>query len=273
MRKYDGVGRRDRIGLNFTEVGTGVRASVTLYDRGHSAAAGMKPGDDQLEEALQEDGVRWLHTGGIFSALSDATRQRRRRGRQGRPRGRHDRQLRPELPLQALEQPKTPSRPPSRSCRYIDCLIGNEEDFQKVLGYEAEGVDVENGRARHRRLSRRWSRRVVKDYPNIKVVGTTLRGVKTGLINNWSAIIWADGTVLRRPAASTTWKSKTASAAATASPAASPTASSPARPPRNASTSASPTARCCMSTRGDTSQITLEELIHVFKGGSARIKR
>src|SRR5438045_3627330 len=44
MAKYDGVGRADRIGLNFTEVGTGVRGSVTMYDRGHSAASNMKPG-------------------------------------------------------------------------------------------------------------------------------------------------------------------------------------------------------------------------------------
>ena len=42
---YDGSGRADRIGLNFTEVGMGVRASVTLYDRGHTAVAHMKPGD------------------------------------------------------------------------------------------------------------------------------------------------------------------------------------------------------------------------------------
>src|SRR5258706_15683242 len=43
MAKYDGIGRADRIGLNFTEVGTGVRGSVTMYDRGHSAASNMKP--------------------------------------------------------------------------------------------------------------------------------------------------------------------------------------------------------------------------------------
>ena len=35
--------------------------------------------------------------------------------------------------------------------------------------------------------------KVVKTYPNIKVVGTTLREVKSGLINNWSAILYADG--------------------------------------------------------------------------------
>jgi len=71
MAKYDGVGRGDRIGLNFTEVGTGVRASVTMYDRGHSAASNLKPGMIDFKKLFQEQGVRWLHTGGIFAALSE----------------------------------------------------------------------------------------------------------------------------------------------------------------------------------------------------------
>src|SRR5580693_8883155 len=71
IAKYDGVGRADRIGLNFTEVGTGVRASVTLYDRGHSAASNMKPGMVDFKKVFGSQGVRWLHTGGIFAALSD----------------------------------------------------------------------------------------------------------------------------------------------------------------------------------------------------------
>src|SRR3954464_2646731 len=72
MAKYDGVGLADRIGLNFTEVGTGVRASVTLYDRGHSAASHMKAGDVDWREVFATRGARWLHTGGIFTALSDS---------------------------------------------------------------------------------------------------------------------------------------------------------------------------------------------------------
>src|SRR5882724_4874948 len=70
MAKYDGVGRADRIGLNFTEVGTGVRASVTMYDRGHSAASNMRSGMIDFKKLFAQ-GVRWLHTGGIFTALSD----------------------------------------------------------------------------------------------------------------------------------------------------------------------------------------------------------
>src|SRR3954466_13727365 len=74
-RKYDGVGKVDRIGLNFTEVGHSKRGSVTLYDRGHSATAGMKSGDVDWKMLFQKQGVRWLHTGGIFASLSDSTRR------------------------------------------------------------------------------------------------------------------------------------------------------------------------------------------------------
>src|ERR1043165_2823806 len=73
VAEYDGVGKADRIGLNFTEVGTGVRSSVTMYDRGHSAAMHMKPGDVDFEALFSRRGVRWLHTGGIMTALSDST--------------------------------------------------------------------------------------------------------------------------------------------------------------------------------------------------------
>src|SRR5512146_379903 len=73
-RKYDGVGKKDRIGLNFTEVGMAKRASGTLYDRGHTATSGIKPGEINWKKLFKEDGVRWLHTGGIFAALSADTR-------------------------------------------------------------------------------------------------------------------------------------------------------------------------------------------------------
>ena len=68
---YDGVGKADRIGLNFTEVGIGVRGSVTVYDRGHSAASHIKPGEVDWK-SIFERGVRWFHTGGISTALSDS---------------------------------------------------------------------------------------------------------------------------------------------------------------------------------------------------------
>src|SRR5499427_7678850 len=70
---YDGVGRNVRNGLNFTERGFGVRAALGCSDRGHTAIAATKPGDFDWENIFAKKGTRWLHTGGIFAALSEST--------------------------------------------------------------------------------------------------------------------------------------------------------------------------------------------------------
>src|SRR5215469_1493111 len=70
---YDGVGRTVRNGLNFTERGFGVRGAVGTPDRGHTAASQLNPGDFDWNQIFGKMGVRWLHTGRIFSALSEST--------------------------------------------------------------------------------------------------------------------------------------------------------------------------------------------------------
>src|SRR5690349_15391691 len=67
---YDGVGRAARNGLNFTERGFGVRGALGVSDRGHTAVAALAPGDIDWDRLFGELGVRCLHTGGIFAALS-----------------------------------------------------------------------------------------------------------------------------------------------------------------------------------------------------------
>src|ERR1700738_628938 len=71
--KYDGVGRKVRNGLNFTERGFGVRAAVGCSDRGHTAVSQLKPGDIDWDQIFATEGARWFHTGGIFAALSETT--------------------------------------------------------------------------------------------------------------------------------------------------------------------------------------------------------
>src|SRR3984885_5910474 len=71
LEKYDGVGRSGRVGLNFTEVGTGVRPSVTMYDRGNSSISRMKSSEINWAKIFGEQGAVWFHTGGIMAALSD----------------------------------------------------------------------------------------------------------------------------------------------------------------------------------------------------------
>jgi 2-dehydro-3-deoxygluconokinase len=269
-RKYDGVGKKDRIGLNFTEVGTGKRASATLYDRGHSATAGMTPGDVNWAKLFKERGVRWFHTGGIFAALSESTRQVVAQAvKAAHDAGTivsYDLNFRSKL-WKSDEAIKT-TKP---LVPYIDCLIGNEEDFQKVLGYEVKGVDVEKGEL-DTTAFKDMVNRVVKDFPNIKVVGTTLRGVKSGLINDWSAIMWCDGQFydgLPMPGLEIEDRVGGGDGFASGFTYGFLTG----KEPQECVNLGVAHGALLMSTRGDTSMITLEELLHTAGGGSARIKR
>src|SRR5438874_296687 len=269
-RKYDGVGKKDRIGLNFTEVGISKRASVTLYDRGHSATAGIQPGEINWTKLFKDDGVRWLHTGGIFAALSESTRkviaEAVKAAHDAGTIVSYDLNFRSKLwkseDAIATTKPLVP---------YIDALIGNEEDFQKVLGYQVEGVDVEKGEL-DTSAFKNMVNKVVKDFPNVKVVGTTLRGVKSALVNDWSAILWTEGKFYDGPrfddleiedrvGGGDGFASGFAYGFLTG------------KPPQDCVNLGVAHGALLMSTRGDTSQITLEELLHTAGGGSARIKR
>src|ERR1700685_1966771 len=70
---YDGIGRTVRNGLNFTERGYGVRAAVGCSDRGNTAIGNSEPGDFDWQHIFAASGSRWLHTGGIFAALSSSS--------------------------------------------------------------------------------------------------------------------------------------------------------------------------------------------------------
>jgi 2-dehydro-3-deoxygluconokinase len=270
MAKYDGVGKADRIGLNFTEVGTGVRASVTMYDRGHSAAMNMKPGDIDFK-AVFAKGVRWLHTGGIFTALSDSSaatcKAALAAAKEAGTVVSYDLNFRSKLWKASEAQAKTRDLVP-----YIDCLIGNEEDFQSVLGFKVDGIDEHNLGALDTSAYKKMVEKVVKTYPNIKVVGTTLREVKSGLINNWSAILYVDGTFYEsRSFKDLEIEDRVGGGDGFASGFAYGLLNG--MTPQECVDLGAAHGALLQTTRGDSSQIDLEELTHVFKGGSARIKR
>jgi 2-dehydro-3-deoxygluconokinase len=270
MAKFDGVGRADRVGLNFTEVGTSVRGSVTMYDRGHSAAMNLKPGMIDFKKLFKEDGARWIHTGGIFASLSDGSaavcKEAILAAKEAGTIVSYDLNFRSKLWKAEKAQAVTKELAP-----HIDCLIGNEEDFQKVLGFEVEGVD-ENLSALDTSAYKRMVEKVVKTYKNVKVVGTTLREVKSGLINNWAAILYVDGKFYEsrrfdgleiedRVGGGDGFSSGFAYGFLQG------------KTPQECVDLGTAHGALLQTTRGDTSQIDLEELMHVFKGGSARIKR
>ena len=78
--------------------------------------------------------------------------------------------------------------------KYVDVMIGNEEDFTACLGFKIEGND-ENLKELNIEGYKKMINEAAKTYPNFKVVATTLRTVKTATVNDWKAMCWADGEI------------------------------------------------------------------------------
>lgn len=267
---YDGVGRSDRIGLNFTEVGIGVRASVTLYDRGHSAVSHLKPGDIDWRHIFETRGARWFHLGGIFAALSEGCAEVAKEAMQAAHEAgtvvSYDLNFRSKLwtSEKAIEVTK-------ELLPYISVLIGNEEDFQKVLGFAVEGTD-ESLRRLPIESYKSMVKRVVETYPNMQVVGTTLREVVSGLLNHWSAILCCDGEFFEsnryedleiedRVGGGDGFCSGLIYGFLNG------------KSPLDCVNLGAAHGALLQSTRGDTNMVTLDEVVHVMQGGTARIKR
>src|SRR5947208_11759457 len=167
---YDGVGRRVRNGLNFTERGFGVRGAVGIPDRGHTAASQLKPGDFDWEYIFGKLGARWFHTGGIFAALSDTTpRVLIEAVQAARKHGAivsHDLNYRPSL-WKSIGGQKKAQEVNREIAKYVDVMIGNEEDFTASLGFQVEGADEH---LLHIDVTafKKMIEAAVKTYPNFK---------------------------------------------------------------------------------------------------------
>ncbi len=192
---FDGVGRTVRNGLNFTERGFGVRGAVGVSDRGHSAASQLKAGDFDWDHLFGRLGVRWLHTGGIFAALNDSTAElvleAVQSARQHGTIVSYDLNYRPSL-WKSMGGQKRAQEVNREIAKFVDVMIGNEEDFTACLGFHVEGAD-ENLRHIDVTAFKRMIETAVKEFPNFKATATTLRAAKTATINDWAAIAWMDG--------------------------------------------------------------------------------
>jgi 2-dehydro-3-deoxygluconokinase len=72
-------------------------------------------------------------------------------------------------------------------------MIGNEEDFTACLGFEVPGTDIHSGGSLDAGNFKSMIEAAVQEYPNFKVVATTLRGVRSATVNDWGAVAWAGG--------------------------------------------------------------------------------
>jgi 2-dehydro-3-deoxygluconokinase len=193
--KFDGVGRVVRNGLNFTERGYGLRAALGCSDRGHTAISQLKQGEIEWDNIFGSEGSRWFHTGGVFAALSETAPMVAKEAMESARRHgtivSYDLNFRESL-WKGIGGKHRAQEVNRMLAENVDVMIGNEEDFTAALGFNVEGVD-ENCSNLDPANFGRMIESVVQQFPNIKVVGTTLRTVKSATVNDWGAVCYAGG--------------------------------------------------------------------------------
>jgi 2-dehydro-3-deoxygluconokinase len=271
---YDGVGRTVRNGLNFTERGVGVRGAVGCSDRGHTAISQVKTGDFDWPTIFgPQNGTKWLHTGGIFAALSASTAQVASEAMDaarshGTPVS-FDLNFRDSL-WKSIGGKAKAQEVNRELVRKVDLLLGNEEDFSAMLGVNIKGVSDDFAELPIQGYEE-MLREVAAAYPNLKLIASTLRTAQTASRNAWGAIaLYADKIVhvpqrdvdiLDRVGGGDSFASGLIYGLLAGKP-------------------IDWAVRCgvahgalAMTTPGDTSMATLAEVERLIKGGSARIAR
>jgi 2-dehydro-3-deoxygluconokinase len=198
---YDGVGRTVRNGLNFTERGFGIRPALGCSDRGHTAISQLKLGDIDWDQIFSRDGARWFHTGGIFCALSETTPLVAREAMEAAKRAgagvSYDLNYRASL-WKSIGG-KSKAQEINRSLApLIDVMLGNEEDFTAALGFPVSGLDEDHSKLETSGF-KKMIETVVKEYPALSVIATTLRYAKTATLNDWGALCYCDGKFYQAP--------------------------------------------------------------------------
>jgi len=272
---YDGIGREARNGLNFTERGFGVRGAVGVSDRGHTAASQLKRGDVDWDHLFGELGVRWLHTGGIFAALSESTAEiaidavtaAKKYGTVVS----YDLNYRPSL-WKAIGGRAKAQEVNREIARFIDVMIGNEEDFTASLGFEVEGMDEDLATLDVDAFAA-MIEKAAAAYPNFKVIGTTMRTVHSATINDWGAIAWSRSTgvvqaahrerleILDRVGGGDSFASGLIYGLLTGEPL------------QTAVEYGAAHGALAMTTPGDTTMVTKAEVLKLAGGGGARVER
>ncbi|HBE02065.1 MAG: ribokinase [Spirochaetes bacterium GWF1_41_5] len=196
--KHDGV-RGPNMAQVWSDRGQGVRAPVVFYNRSNEAAGLLKKGSINWKEVF-DGGVRWFHSGGIFSALSETTADLVIEGMQEAKKAgaitSFDLNYRAKLWAVSGGAERAP-KILGKIVEHVDVLVGNEEDLQMGLGLE--GPKVENKSKLDTTAFFGMMETVTKKLPNIKAVATTLREVHSTNRHSWGAVLWLDGKSYQAP--------------------------------------------------------------------------
>ncbi len=186
-RETDGISRRVRNGIYFIERGFGLRSPVGCSDRGNTAVSQLKSGDIDWRRIFGEKGARWFHTGGIFAGLSETTAA---------------------VALEAMQAARETGAIVSYDLNYRDSLWSERggRDAANALNHEllpfADVVfGVENFKAGFAAYDEEVfssaAGEIASRFPNLKVIATTLRDVKSASRHSLSAVCYADGKIFK----------------------------------------------------------------------------
>ena len=277
--EHDGV-RGPNMAIVWSDRGGGVRAPVVFYNRSNEAAQQLKPGSFDWD-AIFSKGIRWFHSGGIFSALSPTTSEIVIEAMQAAKKAgaivSFDLNYRAKLwAVAAAEQGLSTAQASERAAQtlrkivsFVDVLVGNEEDLQKGLGLK--GQDVETKGQLDASAFFGMMESVTKDFPNIKAVATTLREVHSTNRHSWSAVLWLDGKTYQAPTAELDVYDRVGGGDGFASGLFYGLMSG--KSPEEALRLGWAHGALVTTTQGDTSMFTLDQVEAFAQGGSARIQR
>jgi len=176
----------DRLGIYFLETGANQRPSKVVYDRSHSAIAETEPGEINWDRIFEE--ASWFHISGITPAISlsaaKLSLEAVKKAREKKVTISCDLNFRKKLWKYGKSAPEIMGE----LIKYVDIVIGNEEDCQKSLGIKIENIDIESGNLQAKKYEE-LTNKILENYPNIKKISITLRESHSANYNGWSAIL------------------------------------------------------------------------------------
>lgn len=182
------VWRNDaRNGLYFIERGFGIRPPASAFDRENTAVSRLKPGDIEWQRIFGEYGVRWFHTGGVFTGLSDST---------------------PAVAAEAMSIARDNGAVVSYDLNYRGSLWANRggrdaaNELNRKLLPHVDVVfgtfDFDSTLSHYDEPAfRRAAERMIADFPDLKVIVSTLRETHSASRHDLGGVCLIDGQVVR----------------------------------------------------------------------------
>lgn len=176
-----------RMGIYYVEYGSSPRSSNVVYDRAHSAICEMNAEFD-WDNLFNE--AEWFHTSGITPALSakcaDEVEKAVKTAKKFGCTVSYDLNYRAKL-----WSPEEAKKKTAGFIDSIDVCIGNEEDFQKVLGITA-GIQKADFEKINTDYYAKLAEEVQRTF-GFKAVGISLRQSHSVLRNGWQGLLYTPG--------------------------------------------------------------------------------